>query len=94
MTADPSPIEATDGATAPARSAAHPAMRWVVVVAREEADVYLYLRETFARDGLVRAVLDRRADPCRSPAWVTARLRAHGVAVIPVRESAGHRPPA
>lgn len=58
------------------------AKRWLVVVARGQADLYAHLVQAFSRDGKVRVILDRRKDDSRNSLQVTHRLRTHGAVVI------------
>lgn len=56
--------------------------RWLIVVARGQADLYAHLVEAFSRDGKVRVILDRREDDSRNSPQVTHRLRTHGAVII------------
>jgi hypothetical protein len=58
------------------------AKRWIVVVARGQADLYSHLVQAFARDAKVSVVLDRRKDDSRNSPQVTHRLRTHGAVII------------
>lgn len=58
------------------------AKRWLIVVARGQADLYSHLVQAFARDAKVRVVLDRRKDDSRNSPQVTHRLRTHGAVII------------
>lgn len=58
------------------------ARRWLIVVARDQADLYAHLVQAFARDSKVRVVLDRRKDESRNAPYVTHRLRSHGAVII------------
>ena len=58
------------------------ARRWLIVVARGQADLYAHLVEAFSRDSKVRVVLDRRKDDSRNSPQVTHRLRTHGAVII------------
>jgi len=58
------------------------AKRWLIVVARGQADLYSHLVQAFARDGKVRVILDRRKDDSRNSPQVTQRLRTHGAVII------------
>ncbi|MGH7385524.1 MAG: hypothetical protein ACREKG_10085 [Candidatus Rokuibacteriota bacterium] len=60
----------------------HDAKRWLIVVARGQADLYTHLVQAFARDGKVRVILDRRKDDSRNSPQVTHRLRTHGAVII------------
>ena len=55
----------------------------MIVGAQEQEDLYILLRQTFARDLRVQVIRDRRRDMSRNPVWVTDRPRAHALAVIP-----------
>ena len=56
--------------------------RWLIVVARGQADLYAHLVQAFSRDGKVRVILDRRKDDSRNSPEVTHRLRSHGAVII------------
>lgn len=56
--------------------------RWLIVVARGQADLYAHLVQAFSRDGKVRVILDRRRDDSRNSPQVTHRLRTHGAVII------------
>ena len=59
-----------------------PTKRWLVVVARGQADLYAHLVQAFSRDGKVRVILDRRKDDSRNSPEVAHRLRTHGAVII------------
>ena len=56
--------------------------RWVILVARNQADLYSHLVRAFSRDDKVEIVMDRRKDYRRNPPGMEDRLRSHGAAVI------------
>lgn len=56
--------------------------RWIIVVARGQADLYSHLVQAFSRDSKVRVILDRRKDDSRNSPQVTHRLRTHGAVII------------
>jgi len=58
------------------------AKRWLIVVARGQADRYSHLVQAFSRDTKVRVILDRRKDDSRNSPQVTHRLRTHGAVII------------
>jgi hypothetical protein len=58
------------------------AKRWLIVVARGQADLYSHLVQAFSRDTKVRVILDRRKDDSRNSPQVTHRLRTHGAVII------------
>ena len=60
----------------------HTGKRWIVVVARGQADLYSHLVQAFSRDSKVRVILDRRKDDSRNSPQVTHRLRTHGAVII------------
>jgi hypothetical protein len=60
----------------------HAAKRWLIVVARGQAELYTHLVEAFSRDTKVRVILDRRKDDSRNSPQVTHRLRTHGAVII------------
>jgi hypothetical protein len=55
---------------------------WVVLVARDQPDLFAHLLGAFARDDKVEIVLDRRRDYSRNPPGLEDRLRTHGAAVV------------
>lgn len=58
------------------------ARRWLIVVARDQTDLYAHLSQAFSRDSKVRVILDRRKDDSRNSPQVTHRLRTHGAVII------------
>ena len=77
------PIEPRGSEQEPSRPATPgQAARWLILVAREEIDLYEHLVIAFARDDKVRVLLDRRKDDSRNPPGMEDRLRTHGAAVI------------
>jgi hypothetical protein len=60
----------------------HADKRWLIVVARGQADLYSHLVQAFSRDSKVRVILDRRKDDSRNSPQVTHRLRTHGAVII------------
>ena len=58
------------------------AKRWLIVVARGQADLYSHLVQAFSRDSKVRVILDRRKDDSRNSPQVAHRLRTHGAVII------------
>jgi len=56
--------------------------RWLIIVARGQADLYAHLVQAFSRDGKVRVVLDRRKDDSRNSPQVASRLRTHGAVIV------------
>ena len=58
------------------------AKRWLIVVARGQADLYTHLAQAFSRDSKVRVILDRRKDDSRNSPQITHRLRTHGAVII------------
>ena len=58
------------------------ANRWLIVVARGQADLYTHLVQAFSRDSKVRVILDRRKDDSRNSPEITHRLRTHGAVII------------
>ncbi len=59
-----------------------PGQRWLVIVARGQADLYAHLVQAFSHDTKVRVILDRRKDDSRNSPQVTHRLRTHGAVII------------
>ena len=77
----------TEASTMPESSEKHhlngqSAKRWLIVVARGQAELYTHLVEAFSRDAKVRVILDRRKDDSRNSPQVTHRLRTHGAVII------------
>jgi hypothetical protein len=58
------------------------AQRWLIVVARDQHDLYVHLVEAFSRDARVQVIKDRRKDDSRNSPQVTHRLRTHGAVII------------
>jgi hypothetical protein len=56
--------------------------QWIVLVARDQPDIFAHLVQTFGKDDQVEVILDRRRDPQRNPPGVEERLRIHGVVVV------------
>jgi len=56
--------------------------RWLIIVARGQADLYTHLVQAFSHDSKVQVILDRRKDDSRNSPQVTHRLRTHGAAII------------
>jgi hypothetical protein len=59
-----------------------PSMRWLIVVARNQTDLYAHLVQAFSQDRKVQVILDRRKDDSRNSPQVTHRLRTHGAVII------------
>ena len=60
----------------------HTGKRWLIVVARGQADLYTHLVQAFSRDTKVRVILDRRKDDSRNSPQAPHRLRTHGAVII------------
>jgi hypothetical protein len=58
------------------------AAQWLILVARDQTDLYAHLVRAFSRDDKVQILLDRRRDYSRNPPGMAERLRTHGAAVI------------
>ena len=56
--------------------------QWVILVAKDQSDLFAHLVRAFARDDKVVIVMDRRKDYSRNPPGMEDRLRIHGAAVI------------
>lgn len=69
-----------DSAWPPRRGADPP--QWLILVARDQPDLYGHLVRAFSRDDKVQILLDRRKDYTRNPPGLEERLRTHGAAVI------------
>ena len=70
-----------------ARAEVDDAAQWIILVARDQPDLYEHLGRAFAHDAKVAVVRDRRRDYSRNPPGLEARLRTHGAAVVRRRES-------
>ena len=70
------------GANAPRRD-----YQWVILVARDQSDLYAHLRNALRGDPKVQVTLDRRENDSRNQPWVNERLRTHGAVVIRIPES-------
>ena len=57
-------------------------VQWVILVARDQPDLFTHLVRAFSRDEKVEIVMDRRKDYSRNPPGMEDRLRTHGAAVI------------
>lgn len=55
---------------------------WVILVARDEPDLFAHLVRAFIRDDKVEVIRDRRKDYSRNPPGMEERLRTHGAAVV------------
>jgi len=77
----------------PVRPRPHTAVRgsdtaqWLILVAKDQPDLYNHLVRAFSRDDKVQILLDRRRDYSRNPPGMEERLRIHGAAVIRRRTS-------
>lgn len=65
-----------------------PEPEWLILVASDQPDLYVYLRQAFAGDPKVEVRLDRRTDDSRNPPSISERLRTHGAVVIRRRNPA------
>ena len=61
--------------------------QWLILVARDQVDLYGHLVRAFSRDDKVQILMDRRKDYSRNPPGMEERLRIHGAAVIRRRPS-------
>jgi hypothetical protein len=75
----PPPIE---GARQRPRTSVRDSAQWLILVAKDQADLYGHLVRAFSRDDKVQILLDRRRDYSRNPPGMEERLRIHGAAVI------------
>jgi len=57
-------------------------VQWIILVAKDQSDLFAHLVRAFARDDKVVIIMDRRKDYARNPAGMEDRLRIHGAAVI------------
>ena len=56
--------------------------QWIILVARDQPDLFAHLAESFRNDNKVEVILDRRQDYRRNPPGIEERLRIHGVVVV------------
>jgi len=56
--------------------------RWIILVARDQPDLFAHLVRSFGNDDKVEVILDRRKDSRRNPPRVEERLRSHGAVVV------------
>jgi hypothetical protein len=69
-------------------SGEHPAVssadspKWLILVARDQPDLFGHLVRAFSRDDKVQILVDRRKDYSRNPPGMEERLRIHGAAVV------------
>jgi hypothetical protein len=56
--------------------------QWLVLVARDQPDLFTHLVRAFARDDKVEIIMDRRKDYSRNPPGMKDRLRTHGATII------------
>ncbi len=66
----------------PERRATGQSRNWLIVVARNQTELYTHLLQAFSRDEKVRVILDRRKDDSRNPPQIAHRLRTHGAVII------------
>jgi hypothetical protein len=71
----------------PGAARADPAKRedeapWIILVARDQPDLFRHLAQAFAGDDKIEIIVDRRKDLRRNPPGVEERLRIHGAAVV------------
>lgn len=55
---------------------------WIILVARDQPDLFRHLAEAFAGDDKIEIIVDRRKDLRRNPPGIEERLRIHGAAVV------------
>jgi hypothetical protein len=65
-----------------ARPRTEAARPWLIVVARDQPDLYAHLVDAFAQDDKVEILVDRRRDGSRNPPAIVERLRTHGAALV------------
>ena len=59
---------------------------WVILVARDQSDLYAHLRNALRGDPKVQVTLDRRDNDFRNQPWGNERLRTQGAVVIRIPE--------
>ena len=72
----------TEGARQRPHTSVRDSAQWLILVAKDQADLYGHLVRAFSRDDKVQILLDRRKDYSRNPPGMEERLRIHGAAVI------------
>jgi hypothetical protein len=60
----------------------HAGRPWIIIVARDQPDLFEHLIRAFSRDEKVEVVLDRRRGLSRNPPEMADRLRTQGAAVV------------
>ena len=81
----PSVDESTTRSSSPAKlgpTDSSQSAEWIILVARDQGDLFSHLERAFARDSKVEIILDRRKDYRRNPSGVEERLRIHGAVVV------------
>lgn len=71
-----------DGHREPVRHPGNERAPWLILVAKDQQDLYSHLVRAFSRDDKVQILMDRRRDYSRNPPGMEERLRTHGAAVI------------
>jgi len=56
--------------------------QWIILVSRDQPDLFEHLTRSFARDDKVEVILDRRMSPATHASSIEERLRLRGVAVV------------
>ncbi len=69
---EPPPPQPSGGARSP----------WLIVVAKDQPDLYSHLVQAASRDDKIQILMDRRRDYSRNPPGMEERLRTHGAAII------------
>ena len=72
----------TEGARQRPHRSVRDSAQWLILVAKDQVDLYGHLVRAFSRDDKVEILLDRRKDYSRNPPGMEERLRIHGAAVI------------
>jgi len=75
-------LAANSDAEPPERRAWSSPGQWIVLVARNQRDLFTHLTRAFASDEQVEVILDRRRSERRNPPGTEDRLRTHGAAII------------
>ena len=57
-------------------------IRWIILVARDQPELFEHLTRAFANDDKVEVILDRRRNFRRNPPAMEERLRVHGAAIV------------
>ena len=74
--------ERSPGTERPGPAKREDAALWIILVARDQPDLFRHLAQAFAGDDKIEIIVDRRKDLRRNPPGIEERLRIHGAAVV------------